>query len=86
MNIEQIVIMATAYLLGVAFAGSFIGRKWMGTVDIFLHRLFRIEVTMRQYFYWKYITGIADPPKPKAFKKVKGMEKLLLNLIMGTSE
>ena len=78
---EQIAFMAVAYLLGVAFAGSFIGRKWMGTVDIFLHRLFRIEVTMRQYFYWKYITGIADPPKPKAFKRAEGMEKLLLGLL-----
>lgn len=86
MNIEQIVLMAIAYLLGMAFAGSFLGRRWMGTVDIFLHRIFKIEITMRQYFYWKYITGIADPPKPKAFVKAKGMEKLLLKLIMGASE
>ncbi len=25
------------YLVGMAFAGSFLGRKWMGTVDVFLH-------------------------------------------------
>ena len=80
---QQILIMAAAYLLGVAFAGSFIGRKWMGTVDIFLHRLFKIEVTMRQYFYWKYITGIADPPKPKSFEKMKGVEKFFLKMITG---
>ncbi len=83
---EQIAFVVGAYLLGVAFAGSFIGRKWMGTVDIFLHKLFRIEITMRQYFYWKYITGIADPPKPKAFKKAQGMEKLLLGLLARGSE
>lgn len=86
MNWEQIAFMVVAYLLGVAFAGSFLGRRWMGTVDIFLHRIFKIEITARQYFYWKYITGIADPPKPKTFKTVKGLEKLFLSLIARSSE
>lgn len=86
MNWEQIAIMVMAYLLGVAFAGSFLGRRWMGTVDIFLHRIFKIKITARQYFYWKYITGVADPPKPKAFKKVKGLEKLFLSLITRESD
>ena len=85
-DLQQFAFVVVAYLLGMAFAGSFLGRRWMGTIDIFLHRLFRIEITMRQYFYWKYIMGIADPPKPKVFKQAQGMEKILLNLITRGSE
>jgi len=85
-DLQQFAFMVAAYLLGMAFAGSFLGRRWMGTVDIFLHRLFRIEITMRQYFYWRYVMGIANPPKPKAFKRAEGMEKILLNLLTRSSE
>jgi len=53
------------YLLGMAFAGSFIGRKWMGTVDVFLHKLFKKEVTTSKYLVWKHFYCIDDPPKPR---------------------
>jgi hypothetical protein len=60
------VLMAVGgYLLGIAFAGSFIGRKWMGTVDVFLHKVFKKEVTTSKYLVWKHFYCIDDPPKPK---------------------
>ena len=34
------------YLLGMAFAGSFLGRKWMGSVDVALHKVLKREVTI----------------------------------------
>jgi len=44
-----------SYLLGMAFAGSFLGRKWMGTVDVFLHKVFKREVTASKYLYLKHL-------------------------------
>jgi len=71
-----------SYLLGMAFAGSFIGRKWMGTVDVSLHRLFKKEVTMSKYLVWKHFYCIDDPPKPRGLvKPVKLSEILLAKLI-----
>jgi len=71
-----------SYLLGMAFAGSFIGRKWMGTVDVLLHKLFKKEVTMSKYLVWKHFYCIDDPPKPPRIKKpVKLREILLAKLI-----
>ncbi len=71
-----------SYLLGMAFAGSFIGRKWMGTVDVFLHKLFKKEVTTSKYLVWKHFYCIDDPPKPPSLMKpVKWSEILLAKLI-----
>ena len=50
----QITVALVGYLLGMAFAGSFLGRKWIGTVDIALHRLFKRKITTGKYLYWKY--------------------------------
>lgn len=80
--IIQAVLTVTAYLLGMAFAGSFIGRKWMGTFDIFLHKVFRREVTVSQYLYWKYFAGIENPPKPKNMEKISWLEKTVLKYIL----
>jgi len=71
-----------SYLLGMAFAGSFLGRKWMGTVDVFLHKLFKKEVTMSKYLVWKHFYCIDDPPKPPSLvKPVKWSEILLAKLV-----
>jgi len=67
-----------AYLLGMAFAGSFLGRKWMGTVDIALHRLLKREVTVGKYLYWKHFCNISNPPVPKNLKKPKKWSDVLL--------
>jgi len=73
-NLLQITL---GYLLGLAFAGSFLGRKYMGYVDILLHRLFRRKITLAQYLYWKYFCGIANPPKPGSMKRAeKAMSEL----------
>ena len=71
-----------SYLLGMAFAGSFIGRKWMGSVDVYLHKLLKKEVTMSKYLVWKHFYCINDPPKPRSLvKPVKWREILLAKLI-----
>jgi hypothetical protein len=71
-----------SYLLGMAFAGSFIGRKWMGSVDVYLHKLLKKEVTMSKYLVWKHFYCIADPPKPRSLvKPVKWREIILAKLI-----
>ena len=54
------IIAVCGYLLGMAFAGSFLGRKWMGTVDVALHRLLKREVTTGKYLYWKHFCGISE--------------------------
>jgi len=74
------------YLLGMAFAGSFLGRKWMGFVDILLHKVFRREVTLTKFLYWKHFCSIRDPPKPKNLKKPKGFGKTLLAKVLCPSE
>ncbi len=77
-NIGFIVI---GYLLGMAFAGSFIGRKYMGTVDIMLHKLFKRKVTLAQYLYWRYFCGIEKPPKPEEIRRVDEAIRLFNSLI-----
>ncbi len=67
----QILIYVAAYLLGMAFAGSFLGRAWIGNVDVFLHKTLKVEVTVGKYFYWKYICNIKNPPKPKNLEQPK---------------
>ncbi len=57
-------IAIVSYLLGMAFAGSFIGRKWMGTFDVFLHRALKREITTSKYLYWKHFCCLNNPPKP----------------------
>ena len=79
MEWTQIAIPVIAYLLGMAFAGSFLGRKWMGVVDIALHRLFRRKITVAQYFYWRYILGISKPPQPAS---IRGLSRTL-DAVMG---
>ena len=61
----SLLIAVCGYLLGMAFAGSFLGRKWMGSVDVFLHRLLKKEVTTSKYLVWKHYYCIENPPKPK---------------------
>lgn len=83
MDAENLLFIIVLYLIGMAFAGSFIGRRWMGSVDIFLHKLLKRKITLNQYLYWKYFTGINDPPKPTEIKKRKGVSKILLDLLIG---
>jgi hypothetical protein len=66
------------YLLGMAFAGSILGRRWMGTCDVFLHKLFKLQVTMGKYLYWKHFCSIPDPPKPPQMKKARNWGDQLL--------
>ena len=78
----NLLIAICGYLLGIAFAGSFIGRMWMGTVDIYLHKVFKREVTVGKYLYWKYYCTIENPPKPPNMKNpVKLSEIILAKLI-----
>jgi hypothetical protein len=69
----QLLLAIATYLLGMAFAGSFLGRAWMGNVDVFLHKVLKMEVTVGKYFYWKYFCNIRDPPKPKNLEKPRGL-------------
>jgi hypothetical protein len=77
----NIIIAVCGYLMGMAFAGSFIGRKWMGTVDITLHKLFKRKVTMGKYLYWKHFCCIGNPPKPEKLIKPKGLRDLIMSKI-----
>ena len=72
-GILQFFITFSTYLLTMAFAGSLLGRTWMGSVDIFLHKLLKIDVTVGKYVYWKYFCTIADPPKPVHLEKPKNL-------------
>lgn len=65
------------YLVGMAFAGSFLGRRWMGTVDVWMHRTFNLEVTIGKYLYWKHFCNIRDPPKPPNLNNPKGLTDML---------
>ncbi len=69
----QILLAIATYLLGMAFAGSFLGRAWMGNVDVFLHKVLKIEITVGKYFYWKYFCNVKNPPKPKNLEQPKGL-------------
>jgi hypothetical protein len=69
----QILLAIVTYLLGMAFAGSFLGRSWMGNVDVFLHKMLDMEVTVGKYFYWKYFCNVRDPPKPKNLVQPRGL-------------
>jgi hypothetical protein len=73
----NIVLAVCTYLLGMAFAGSFLGRRWMGTVDVFLHKTFKLEVTIGKYLYWKHFCNIPNPPKPKNMERPKGITGML---------
>lgn len=73
----NILIAVCTYLLGMAFAGSFLGRRWMGTVDVFLHRTFKLDVTIGKYLYWKHFCNIPNPPKPKNMQKPAGLAGML---------
>ena len=78
----NIVIAVCSYLLGMAFAGSFLGRKWMGTVDIFLHRIFNREVTTSKYLIWKHFYCIENPPKPKSIVNPSKLTEMILAKII----
>ncbi|MEM3019306.1 MAG: hypothetical protein QXO92_03535 [Candidatus Bathyarchaeia archaeon] len=67
MDYLSIALTVLAYLLGLAFAGSFLGRRFMGYMDICLHRLFRRRITWTQYLYWRYFCGIPER-RLRAFK------------------
>ena len=73
----QILLAVATYLLGMAFAGSFLGRRWMGTVDVFLHKTLKLEVTIGKYLYWKHFCNIPHPPKPKNMQKPTGLAGML---------
>lgn len=72
-TITKILLAIATYLLGMAFAGSFLGRAWMGNVDVFLHKLLGLEVTVGKYFYWKYFCAVKNPPKPKKLEKPRNL-------------
>ena len=63
----QVMGYVLTYLLGMAFAGSFLGRRWMGTCDVFLHKVFKRKITMGKYLYWKHFCNI--PPQMMQAKK-----------------
>ena len=71
-----------AYLMGMAFAGSFLGRKWMGTVDVFLHRVLKREVTLGKYLYWKHFCNIGDPPKPPRLAKPDKLRDIIISKLL----
>lgn len=75
----QAAIAVVGYLLGMAFAGSFLGRKWMGTVDIALHKLFKIKITTSKYLYWKHFCGMDNPPRPKNLKNPMNLTEKILS-------
>lgn len=75
----NIIIAVCGYLLGMAFAGSFLGRKWMGTVDIALHRLFKIKITPSKYLYWKHFCGMENPPRPKNLENPRNLTEKILS-------
>ncbi|MCW4048456.1 MAG: hypothetical protein NWE89_01835 [Candidatus Bathyarchaeota archaeon] len=71
------------YLLGMAFAGSFLGRRWMGTVDVFLHKVLKMEVTIGKYLYWKHFCNVPDPPKPEQMQRPTGLAGMLFTRFLG---
>ena len=71
-----------AYLMGMAFAGSFLGRKWMGTVDVLLHKVFKREVTLGKYLYWKHFCNIGNPPKPLSLTKPDKLRDILISKLL----
>lgn len=75
-------ITVAAYLIGMAFAGSFLGRKWMGTVDVALHRLLKREITVGKYVYWKHFCNIHDPPMPRSLRKPDRLRDVLLSKLL----
>lgn len=75
----QITVALVGYLLGMAFAGSFLGRKWIGTVDIALHRLFKRKITTGKYLYWKYFCGMENPPRPQNLEKPSSFTEKILS-------
>ena len=70
------------YLVGMAFAGSFLGRKWMGTVDVFLHRVLKREITLGKYLYWKHFCNIGYPPKPPSLDKPYKLRDILISKLL----
>ena len=74
----NVLIAVVSYLLGMAFAGSFLGRAWMGTVDVFLHKMFKREVTIGKYLYWKHFCCLNNPPKPKSLKYPNKLTEFVL--------
>jgi hypothetical protein len=77
----QIGLAIASYLLGMAFAGSFLGRKWMGTVDVFLHNILKREVTVGKYLYWKHFCNMNDPPRPKNMQNPTKIQDILFTKI-----
>jgi len=77
LEVKNFLIPVIVYLCGLAFAGSFIGRRYMGLVDIALCRLFRQKVTTTRYLYWKFVCGIEKPPQPENLKKMNRVIKFI---------
>ena len=75
----QAAVAVVGYLMGMAFAGSFLGRKWMGTVDIALHKLFKRKIRVGNYLYWKHFCGIENPPRPDNLKSPSGLTEKILS-------
>ena len=75
----QAAVAVVGYLMGMAFAGSFLGRRWMGTVDIALHRLFKRKIRIGNYLYWKYFCGIENPPRPENLQNPGGFKDKILS-------
>lgn len=72
-------VAVVGYLMGIAFAGSFLGRKWMGIVDVSLHKLFKRKITASKYLYWKHFCGIENPPIPKNLKNPKSFTDRIIS-------
>ncbi len=75
----QFLLTFATYLMTMAFAGSFLGRAWMGNVDVLLHKILKIEVTVGKYVYWKYFCNVSNPPKPENLEKPKNLSDQLFN-------
>ena len=77
----QVGLAIASYLIGMAFAGSFLGRKWMGTVDVFLHKVFKREVTVGKYLYWKHFCNMNNPPRPENMQNPTKVQDILFTKI-----
>lgn len=75
----QAVVAVIGYLLGMAFAGSFLGRKWMGIVDVSFHKLFNRKITASKYLYWKHFCGLENPPMPENLKNPRSLTDRILS-------
>lgn len=51
----------------------------MGTVDVFLHKVLKLEITIGKYLYWKHFCNVPNPPKPPKFEQNTGLSGMLFS-------